>query len=200
VVVTIGLLLSGGLDSTAIAYWQRPEFAFTLDYGQRAAPAEIRAAAAVAGELNMRHEVIRLPMTSLGSGDMSDTDALEIAPAPEWWPFRNQMLVTLAAMRAVALRVDRLLIGCLRTDSHHVDGSPSFIALLDSLLRIQEGGLSLGAPAITMDAAELIRESAIPRDLLAWAHSCHVGEFACGECRGCIKHYETLKALGWDPY
>ena len=33
------LLLSGGMDSIALAFWKRPEIAITIDYGQRAAEA-----------------------------------------------------------------------------------------------------------------------------------------------------------------
>jgi len=36
------LLLSGGIDSVAIAAWKRPEICLTIDYGQRSARAEIR--------------------------------------------------------------------------------------------------------------------------------------------------------------
>ena len=43
----IGLLLSGGMDSTSIAWWKRPDVAISVDYGQRAAAAELEAAGAV---------------------------------------------------------------------------------------------------------------------------------------------------------
>jgi 7-cyano-7-deazaguanine synthase len=39
------VLLSGGMDSIALACWQRPEFAITVDYGQRAAATEVAVAA-----------------------------------------------------------------------------------------------------------------------------------------------------------
>lgn len=48
------ILLSGGMDSIALAYWLRPEVAITLDYGQKAAEAEIAAAARVAQLLRIR--------------------------------------------------------------------------------------------------------------------------------------------------
>jgi len=35
------ILLSGGLDSIALAYWLRPQIAVTIDYGQRPARAVI---------------------------------------------------------------------------------------------------------------------------------------------------------------
>jgi len=198
--MTIALLLSGGMDSIAIAYWRRPDLAITIDYGQRPAGGEIRAAAAVCAELNIVHHVICADLSPLGSGDMAGTEALPVASVPEWWPYRNQMLITLAAMRGIALGVQRLLIGTLATDRGHADGTAEYVKAMDTLLRLQEGAMRLEAPAIQWTAAELIRESGIPMEVLAWAHSCHVAEHACGMCRGCRKHYETMAGLGVEPY
>lgn len=194
------LLLSGGMDSTALAWWLRPDYGVTVDYGQLPAEAEIRAASEVCREAGIEHIVIRADLRALGSGDMAGTKEIEAAPVPEWWPFRNQMLVTLAAMRLLPLGVGKLLIGCLSTDGAHADGRPDFIAATDALLALQEGGMRLKAPAVKLTAAELIRQSGVPREVLAWSHSCHVSNFSCGHCRGCQKHYVTLKELGDVPY
>jgi 7-cyano-7-deazaguanine synthase len=131
---------------------------------------------------------------------MAGKAALSVAPVSDWWPFRNQMLITLAAMKGVGLGVGRLLIGTLKTDSYHADGRPLFIEAIGALLRLQEGEVALEAPAIAMTATELIRNSGVPMEILAWAHSCHVAEYACGSCGGCRKHYETLRELDIDPY
>lgn len=196
----IGLLLSGGMDSASIAWWKRPEVAITVDYGQRPAQAEITASAAACQAMGIRHEVVRADCSSLGSGDMAGTAPAAVAPVPEWWPFRNQLILTLAGMAAVRLGVTHLMVGALATDGAHADGRPEFVDAISRLMSLQEGGITVSAPAIGMDAAELVRTSGIPREVLAWAHSCHVGNLACGGCRGCVKHYRTWEALGWDPY
>ncbi|MDU6746616.1 MAG: 7-cyano-7-deazaguanine synthase, partial [Bradyrhizobium sp.] len=67
-------------------------------------------------------------------------------------------------------------------------------------MSMQEGGLIVSAPAIGLSASELVIASGIDKATLAWAHSCHTGALACGNCRGCIKHYETWKAVGWDAH
>ena len=36
------MLLSGGMDSIAVAYWRRPSLAITIDYGQVPAAGELR--------------------------------------------------------------------------------------------------------------------------------------------------------------
>ncbi len=194
------LLLSGGMDSVALAYWRRPSVAITVDYGQVPVAGEIRASRAVAEILGIPHQILHVDCSSLGSGDLIGRPALSLAPMPEWWPFRNQLLLTLAAMSLVAAGVEQLWIGTVISDSAHADGTPAFLEGMNHLLELQEGGIQVVAPAIGMTSVELIRRSGIPREILAYAHSCHTNAFACGQCRGCCKHYETLEALGLEPY
>ncbi|WP_407258258.1 7-cyano-7-deazaguanine synthase [Klebsiella quasipneumoniae] len=53
--------------------WKRPDIALTLDYGQQAANAEIKAATATCEALGIEHHIIRIDCRSLGSGDMAGT-------------------------------------------------------------------------------------------------------------------------------
>ena len=103
-------------------------------------------------------------------------------------------------MSAISKGVDRLLIGCLASDGRHADGRAEFVRAMDALLGMQEGAMRVEAPAISMTAVELALASGVPPELLAWSHSCHVADHACGMCRGCQKHYETMEALGHAPY
>jgi 7-cyano-7-deazaguanine synthase len=194
------ILLSGGMDSIALAYWTKPRFAITIDYGQRSAGGELRAAAAIAAELQIEHFVVTADLRALGSGDLAGTPALSVAAVPEWWPFRNQLLITIGAMKAVAIEAGRLMIGVVKSDASHADGRPGFIEAMSRTLQLQEGSITVDAPAIKLTTSELIVQSGIPLDLLAWAHSCHVAEYACGICRGCRKHYATYEELGATPF
>ena len=194
------LLLSGGMDSTSIAFWKRPDIGVTVDYGQLPAPAEIRASAAVCEVLGIEHLIARVDLAPFGSGDMSVRPSIGVAPATEWWPYRNQALVTVAAMATIAKDVERLMIGTLKTDAHHADGTVHFVETLAALLALQEGAMKLEAPAIGLDAVELVRTSGVPMEILAWSHSCHRSDFACGECGGCRKHYRTMEAIGAGAY
>ena len=194
------LLLSGGMDSVSLAYWKKPQFAITIDYGQIAAPGEIAAASQVSKELGIQHHVVSVDCSAVGSGDMAGSAPLELAPVPEWWPFRNQLLITLAGARALSLGVTELSMGSVASDGRHADARPDFFSQIDQLMAMQEGGLRVTAPAVEMTAVELVRASSIPRSLLAWSHSCHTGAYACGVCRGCVKHYNTMKELYGDAY
>jgi 7-cyano-7-deazaguanine synthase len=189
------LLLSGGLDSLAIAHWVRPELAVTIDYGQLAAAAEIVAATQICRTLGIDHHVVRVDCRALGSGDMAGRSPDALAPASEWWPYRNQLLITLAAMWAVPRDVGQLLIGTVASDGSHADGRAEFIHRINALLGCQEGALQVAAPALAMTTVELLRRARVPQSLLGWAHSCHKAEVACGNCRGCNKYFAVLREM-----
>lgn len=189
------LLLSGGIDSIALAYWLRPEIVFTINYGQLPYLGEVRAATEVAQQLNLQHESLHVDCRALGSGDLLGSAPDPHAPASEWWPYRNQLLLTLCAAKAIALGVNELMIGTVASDDFHKDGTPRFVQLMNELVSYQEGGLRISAPAIDLTSVDLVRTSGIPPELLFWAHSCHKAEYACGKCRGCTKYQQVMHAL-----
>ncbi|WP_431273189.1 7-cyano-7-deazaguanine synthase [Variovorax ureilyticus] len=192
------LLLSGGMDSLSIAWWMRPEIAITVDYGQLPATAEKFAAAAVCAHLGIEHHIVEIDCRALGSGDMAGSAASEHAPASDWWPYRNQMLITFAVMKALALGAQKLLIGTVRSDGLHLDGTPGFVGAISKLVSMQEGGIVVEAPAIGLSTEELIATGRVPREFLAWAHSCHKANVPCGDCRGCNKYFSVLRAIDAD--
>ena len=194
------LLLSGGMDSIALAYWRRPRWGVTVDYGQRPAEAERIAAAQVCSELGIEHMFVRVDCSILGSGDLAGRAPLPHAPASDWWPYRNQLIATIAASVLAGHEVSTLLFGTVASDSVHADGTPNFVQKLSDLLALQEGGMRVEAPAIALSSSDLVRNSKIPVELLAWSHSCHVANLACGQCQGCKKHFVTMRDLGYAPY
>ena len=191
------LLLSGGIDSVALAYWLRPAAAFTVNYGQLAADAELSAASQVCRELSIRHEIIRADCSQVGGGALTTQASAEIAPTKEWWPFRNQLLITLAGARMIALGMHacELAVGSVANDATYADGTSRFYADMDALMAAQEGGIRVRAPAIELTSVELVRASRIPLSILAWSHSCHRGNMMCGNCQGCWKHLDVFRRL-----
>jgi len=154
-----------------------------------------RAATQVAQQLGLQHELLRVDCSELGSGDLSGKAPDAHAPATEWWPYRNQLLLTMCAAKAISLGVGEILIGTVASDSFHKDGTPQFVQLMNDLLSYQEGGIRVSAPAISLTSAELVRMAGIPEELLFWAHSCHKAEYACGNCRGCNKYQYVMNEL-----
>ncbi|HBP21507.1 MAG TPA: 7-cyano-7-deazaguanine synthase [Planctomycetes bacterium] len=192
------LLLSGGLDSTALAFQLKPPHAVVIDYGQVTARGEIVAARAVAEALAIPITVIEVDCRSVGSGLLAHQPTPAHSPSAEWWPFRNQLLASLAGAWAVssAQKIETLLFGTVATDSFHRDGTKEFFTALNELMRAQEGGVGVAAPAIEKTSAALVREAEIPDSVLAWTHSCHRASVACGDCPGCAKRQEVLLELG----
>jgi 7-cyano-7-deazaguanine synthase len=190
-----GLLLSGGMDSTAIAYWLKPDYALTIDYGQNSAKAEIDAAKKISSVLNIAHSTIKADCSELGSGDLLKMAPESIATKSDWWPFRNQLLATLGGMAAVKLGLTELILGSVSSDQYHKDGTIEFYQLISQLMSYQEGGIVVSAPAIKLTTTQLIEKSGIPRELLMWSHSCHKSNIPCQNCRGCNKYFSTLNAL-----
>ena len=196
------LLFSGGLDSTALAWMLKPEKLVFFDYGQRAAKGEERASRTIAGAVGIDLDVRRVDMSTFGHGTMS-LSGMPLATAsksPEFWPYRNQMLITLAAMTYAAHPITEMMVGTVVGDDAHPDGTNGFVAAIDSLVRLQSGVRVL-APAIHMTTLELVKKAEVPTSLLGWTFSCHTGEWACGFCRGCSKHRQVIECLevGGDP-
>jgi 7-cyano-7-deazaguanine synthase len=198
--MSAALLLSGGMDSLSICYWMRPDIAITINYGQKAALGEIRSSVAICEELEIPHILLNADCSMYGSGDMAWRAPSKLAPASDWWPYRNQYLITVAAMWLAQNPIDQLVIGTVASDRTHLDGTVEFIDALSKTLSIQEGSLKLVAPAIDLTTPDLVRKSEIPFTLLALSHSCHISDFACGRCRGCNKHYQSMVELGYDAY
>jgi 7-cyano-7-deazaguanine synthase len=132
------LLLSGGLESTALAAWLRPELTLTIDYGQLPAQGEMWAASQVCRELDLNHHVLRADCSATGSGLLAGSDPDPQAPVPEWWPYRNQLLVTLAGAWGISRGASELIIGSIASDGRHADGTAAFYEQLGLLMTLQE--------------------------------------------------------------
>ncbi len=117
--------------------------------------------------------------------------------APEFWPYRNQMLVTLAAMLLQPEGLDEIIVGAVSTD-RHADGRSSFFRALDRTMRLQEGSVRVSAPARKFSTVNLLQRSAFPKDLVGLTFSCHVHEYACGQCGGCLKHRQVVETAYRD--
>lgn len=189
------VLLSGGMDSSAVTYWLRPGSAVFVNYGQVAEHEERSAAERIAALTGAALTVINADCREMGSGIMAGSSPLSEAPSEEWWPFRNQLLATIGAGWAVSNGITELIFGSVKTDNKHADGRADFYKALNSLLAIQEGAVRVSVPAIGVTTEELITMSGIPRNWLGWTHSCFSGGMACGSCGGCTKRAEVFRHL-----
>ncbi len=99
-------------------------------------------------------------------------------------------------MKGISLGISELMVGSVKTDELHRDGSEKFYSKISDLTEYQEGGIRITSPAIHMDTIELIKISKIPLSMLYWAHSCHTSSQPCMNCGGCRKYLYVLQGLG----
>lgn len=191
------LLFSGGIESTCLAFVRRPDICLTIDYGQNVAQSEIRASRNVTSFLGLRHEVLAVDLPNIGSGQLAGLEPIPQASIPEFWPYRNQLLVTLAAMKFAGQSDLVITIGTAKGDASHRDGTVEFVERMDRVLAMQEGGTRLIAPVATIDSIDFLIQSRIDPDLLDMTFSCFEAEYPCGRCRGCIKN-EHLRSTYFD--
>jgi 7-cyano-7-deazaguanine synthase len=189
------ILLSGGVDSICLAYGIKPEIAYTIDYGQTVAEREIYVSKYICDELNIKHVVIKVDCKNLGSGSLANSESSNISPSKEWWPFRNQLLVTLASMQAVKDSVNEIYLASVKSDNFHKDGTKDFYKLINDLLFYQEGKIKVTCPTLEYYSHELVSKYNVPKNLITMAHSCHISNLACGKCSGCIKQLKVRYEL-----
>ena len=189
-------LLSGGIDSTALCYVCRPDLAVTVDYGQIVAKSEIAAARNVCLELEIRHLVIRCDCAALGKGSLKGSAASTQCNNPEWWPYRNQLLITFVAALLIDESPLELMLGTVKGDGkQHKDGSRAFFRKMNALLACQEGDVCVTTPFMHLGSEQVIRDNGVPRSLLGWSVSCNASELPCGKCLACIKRAYVMRSL-----
>jgi 7-cyano-7-deazaguanine synthase len=212
------VLLSGGLDSSANLAFCRlrdePVLALTVDYGQRAASSEIRAARALSSRFDVRHEVLELRwLGELGGSSLTDSakpvpkmessqlDNLEVARETAksvWVPNRNGVLINVAAARAERLGASRVVVGFNAEEAATFpDNSGEFIARATRALELSTANqVKVACYTTEWDKTKIVAElrrqvPEFPFDLV-W--SCyHAGDRPCGECESCRRMARALK-------
>lgn len=191
-----GLLLSGGVDSICSAYNLKPEYAFTIDYGQAPAEREIFVSGVICEIMGITHRVIRVDCSDVGSGILAQRKPLDLAPSREWWPYRNQMLITLCLMQCIKLGISELHLASVKSDSFHKDGTLEFYQLISQLVEYQEGGIRIKCDTLDKFSHELVLDYDVPLEFIQLAHSCHTSNISCGSCPGCTKLIRVREELG----
>lgn len=187
------LLLSGGMDSTLLAYRlvaedQRP-LCVTFGYDQRHAK-ETHYAQRVADRLQLRHVYHDIPIQSSsalrGTGDVPQGFA---ADAPEQGatvvPHRN---LAMLAVAATMLPQATIYVGANRSDAAVYPDCRwwDFFDPFNKILKNTYGG-EVVAPLVNMTKSEIVAEYLDRGIKLEESWSCYQGlEVPCGKCGPCI--------------
>lgn len=191
------VLVSGGLESAALlSYWTHWSHATEMiplfvNYGQENALKEQQAATAVCKHLKLPvPEVLNVKtLAGLFSGMQRGEERHHKAP------FRNLMLISLAASTAADMRATHVALAVSKDHGPKTeDAATIFLRHAESLLHdALEPPISLLAPLVHLNTPQVVAlgdQVNAPWDL-TW--SCvKGGEKPCGVCGGCITRQEAL--------
>lgn len=196
------VLLSGGLDSTTVAYLAARSghdiYALTIRYGQRH-ERELDAARRICQELNVaEHRIVSLDFGDWGSSLTGaaplPTDGVGDGIPSTWVPMRNLIFLSIASGFAEVVKADAIYIGVSQVDySGYPDCRAEFIAAYQRAADLAskqfvEGGISIPviAPLMHLSKTGTIRlgmSLGVDYDM-TW--SCYDGgELPCGVCDSC---------------
>ncbi|GAB6157437.1 7-cyano-7-deazaguanine synthase QueC [Desulfotomaculum varum] len=215
------VLLSGGLDSAVNLAYALTEgsvkLALTMDYGQKAASQEIKAATALARYYNIRHQVIELPWlahittTALvkeerilpepAAEELDNPDITQKTAAAVWVPNRNGLFINIAACFAESLTCGQVVAGFNREEAATFpDNTPEFAAVASQALTYSTANqVKVISYTNRLDKQEIValgNRLRVPWHLI-W--SCYRGQHAmCGQCESCRRMIRAFTSLRMD--
>lgn len=214
------VLLSGGLDSTTLAYLAAKKsspytnnrvFTLTFNYGQRHKK-ELSLAKQVSKAIGaVSHIVIEFDLTKWGGSALTDVNInvpknrkLTNKSIPTTYvPARNTIFLSFALGFAEAVKAKEIYIGVNAVDySGYVDCRPAFIKKFQELVKLatvagSSDSIKIKTPLINLTKAEIIKLG--ERLGVDWAKtwSCYQGgKLACGECDSCRLRLKGFKEAG----
>jgi 7-cyano-7-deazaguanine synthase len=209
------VVLSGGLDSTVLAYWLKAEgvrlTSVSVDYGQRHRK-ELDHAARIADVLRIPHHLVDLTsITALLQGSALTDEAV---PVPDGHyaaetmrstvvPNRNAILLDMAVALAVSIKADLVAFGAHAGDhAIYPDCRPEFLEPYEQAARAGNSGFiaegfAVIAPFLSWPKTDIVVAGAalnVPFDS-TW--SCYTGgELHCGRCGTCTERREAFRDVG----
>jgi 7-cyano-7-deazaguanine synthase len=198
------VVLSGGLDSSTVAYWAKKErydvYAMTFKYGQIATK-EVESAQRMAKELGAPIKVVDLSslreiftgVTSLCDESIPMTSSFS---QPIIVPFRNGILLSAAVAYAVAIGATKVFYGAQASDEpFYPDCRKEFYKCFERASKLgTDRDITIEAPFGSIPKSEIVKlgiELGVP---LALTWSCYLnGPKHCGACESCANRRKAFK-------
>lgn len=203
------ILLSGGMDSATVLAYAKQQgydcYALSFSYGQRHS-SELVAAATIAKEAEVRHEVIDLDLSRFGGSALTDKEIdvpsfnenKDQAEIPVTYvPARNTVFLSVALAWAETLNAHTIFIGVNAVDySGYPDCRPEFIKAFEAManLATKEGvegntPFKIHTPLIELTKGEIIKlgdSLGVDYSKTITCYSADKQGGACGQCDACI--------------
>ena len=209
----IVVLLSGGLDSSTLAYLVAREetkftrkliYTLTVDYGQKHRIELISARKISQAISSFSHKVIEFDLTMWGGSAL--TDGKKHVPVNRKYkmikneipityvPARNTIFLSFALSYAEAIGAGEIYIGVNSIDySGYVDCRPTFIKKFQELADVatvvsvrDRHKIKIKTPLINLNKAEIVKLGTKLGVDFSKTWSCYIGKnIACGRCDSC---------------
>lgn len=198
------VVLSGGPDSTTVAYWAKRQgyetHALTFNYGQ-IAQKEIEYAVKTAERLGIQIKIIDISsLKAIYTGTTSLVD--EAIPMTSDFsqtiivPFRNGVFLSIAVAYAVSIRASRIFYGAHGSDeSYYPDCRKEFYKAFETAAKLgTEQEIVIEAPFRNLPKSEIIKEGAKLGVPLQETWSCYLNGWKhCGRCESCMNRKEAFR-------
>ena len=212
------VLFSGGIDSTTALYWALKKYdqvnALTFDYGQRHR-IEISLAEKVAHKLDISHEIITLDLRQIAGSSLTDQslplpefeDLEEIPQGPPstYVPFRNGILLAIAAAWSEFKNIRDILCGFNIIDSpDYPDTTEPFVEAMEDAINMGTSAASkdkfkILTPFIGMKKSEIIQKGLELGADYSYSVSCYAGkETPCAKCSSCLLRQKAWEETGLE--
>jgi len=207
------IIYSGGMDSSVLLYQRKADIALAVSfqYGSKHNARELESARANCMALGIEHKVVHLDFVA----DLFRSDLLQSGGSiPEGHygdesmrstivPFRNGIMLSIAAGIADSLGHDEVLIGNHSGDhAIYPDCRYGFIdAMAGAIMEGTVSRIKLSAPFIGMNKRDIALEGRrIGMDFGA-TYSCYNGgPIHCGKCGTCVERKEALAGFDTTEY
>jgi 7-cyano-7-deazaguanine synthase len=211
------VLFSGGIDSTTVLYWALSRYnkvyPLTFDYGQRH-KVEIRLAQELTRKLNISHKMIKMDLSQIGGSSLTDpslplpefqsTEDIQEGPPLTYVPFRNGILLSLAAAWAEVKGVNEIICGFNVIDSpNYPDTRKPFVEAMEEAISQGTKALYEGkrtkiiAPFLDKKKSEIIKMGIDLGADYSYSISCYSGnEIPCLKCSSCLLRQKAWEEAG----
>ncbi len=206
----IVILYSGGMDSSVALYQyaERIRLAVSFDYGSKHNAREIEYAAINCKALGIEHRIIEMDLNKMGfvsdllqsGAEIPDGHYEDENMKKTVVPFRNGIMLSIAAGIAESMECNRLLISNHSGDhAIYPDCRPDFISSMNNAIRYGTyNEVEILAPFTHLTKREIALEGKKTGVPFENTYSCYNGkEIHCGTCGTCTERKEALE--GFDP-
>ena len=215
------VLFSGGIDSTTALYWALKRYqkvqALTFDYGQRHR-LEVTMAKNITQKLKVPLKIIQIDLRQIGGSSLTDShyplpqfnthQEIGNEPPSTYVPFRNGILLAMAAAWAETKGIKDIICGFNIIDSpHYPDTREEFVAAMEKAINagtkasLTQDKFHLLSPFINLRKSEIIKEGLSMGADYSLSISCYRGqEVPCQKCSSCLLRQKAWQEVGLpDP-